>query len=612
MATHVPSDFFTRELDNAILNKQADIAIHSAKDLPYPLPAGLAVFCLTEGLTKTDSLVSRDRLTLAQLPQGARVGTSSPTRKRELLKIRPDLTIVSIRGTIQERIEQVETGHIDALVVATCALMRLNLEHLISEELCFDTHPLQGNLAIVGRSCDHERKAFFAQHDIRKQYGKVSLVGFGTGNPEWLTIEANRLLEEATQILFDDLTNHSFLEKYLAKKVYVGKRKGAHSLEQDAINSLMYRLATQGERVVRLKGGDPMIFAHGREEIDFLESRLVEVHVVPGITSALAFAATTHIPLTHRGMASSVAFVTGHTPENINQVKADTLVIYMGGTHLKTLAHNLLALNHPKEKPVALAHALSTPQQRIFLTTLGELQYTAPTLPTPLLIVVGDVVGLGLSDGSPQQTLYTGTTPPPVLPPNQRYVHTSVIQVDFFSDAHTRSRLIHTLKASPYIVFTSRYGVESFHQLLKDSPSLSILPNKKVISVGPTTTQSLIRHGISPFFESPTESATGIVTFFAQQQSKQEQILLPRSVQGIPYLPEELIKQGYTVHDVAVYGTSPNPLAQKVDLNLFNKIVFSSPSCVKAFVLLYGQLPTHCQLVARGESTYQELIKNIQ
>ena len=122
MDSTLASDFFTRELDEALLTGKADIAVHSAKDLPYPLTPGLQVIALTEGKDQSDSLVARDGLTIATLPPSSRVGTSSAQRKEELLKLRPDLVVIPIRGTIEERIAQVDSGHIDALIVATCAL----------------------------------------------------------------------------------------------------------------------------------------------------------------------------------------------------------------------------------------------------------------------------------------------------------------------------------------------------------------------------------------------------------------------------------------------------------------------------------------------------------
>ena len=183
MATGIAEDFFTRELDSAVLDGTADIAVHSAKDLPYPLPEGIELYCLTEASDKSDSLVSRCGTKLSDLPPGSRIGTSSSMRKAELLRLRPDIEVVSIRGTIEERIAQVDSGHVDALIVATCALQRLGLAHRAAERLPFKTHPLQGHLAVTGRCGRPELKARFGRHDMRRAFGRVTLVGFGPWRP---------------------------------------------------------------------------------------------------------------------------------------------------------------------------------------------------------------------------------------------------------------------------------------------------------------------------------------------------------------------------------------------------------------------------------------------
>lgn len=161
-----PDDMFTRELDAALLNGEADIAIHSAKDLPTTLHPDLEVIALYEATDKTDSLVSRNNFTLESLPQGSRIGTSSPLRKSELLSLRPDVQIMGIRGTIEQRIEQVHNGQYDAVIVATCALKRLGLESEIAQILPFATHPMQGRLAITARKNRQELKALFANGSI--------------------------------------------------------------------------------------------------------------------------------------------------------------------------------------------------------------------------------------------------------------------------------------------------------------------------------------------------------------------------------------------------------------------------------------------------------------
>ena len=233
-----PADMFTRELDEALISGRADIAIHSAKDLPYPLDDRLEVIALFPPFDQSDSLVSREHLTLAQLPAGSSVGTSSPMRRRELLALRPDLKIVGIRGCIEERVRQVRDGEIDAAIVATCALKRLGMEDDISEVLPFETHPLQGYLAITARRGRTDIKALFERVDVLHRQGHVTLVGFGPGDPELLTVKAVKALQQADVIFYDDLIGKDYLETLTAEKIYVGKRSGKHHAEQADIKAV--------------------------------------------------------------------------------------------------------------------------------------------------------------------------------------------------------------------------------------------------------------------------------------------------------------------------------------------------------------------------------------
>jgi uroporphyrinogen III methyltransferase/synthase len=601
------SDFFTRELDLALVSHQADISIHSAKDLPYPLPAELELFCLTEAADKSDSLVSRNGVRLFELPTGSRIGTSSKTRKEELQKLRPDLQVVSIRGTIGERIAQIDNGSIDGLIVATCALNRLGLSDRITEILPFKTHPLQGHLALIGRKEDSRLKDFFSQSDIRKEYGTVTLVGFGPGNADLLTIGGDMALSEADVIFHDDLLDKNFLEKYWGEKIYVGKRKGKHNFQQDEINELMYQSAIAGKKVVRLKGGDPMIFAHGREEIDFLKSRFVEVSVIPGVTSALALSAFTHIPLTHRNMASSVAFVTGHSAENVALVKADTLVIYMGGANVDGIAEKLVESGRNAETPVALVHNASLPDQQIFYSTLKELQFTVFKFPTPILIVVGEVVSFEKRYAPKANVLVTGTTVN--SPANaEKVTHTPLIKIAKNKELTAMSQFKKELNHYDWIVFTSRYGVRYFFEILDDLKiDIRTISNARIASVGSTTSKELRKYRFYPDIESSTESAEGLIHYFKQNNIIDKQILLPRSNKGLKPLSDQLAQLGNQVTDVPVYINTTNGDAEKVDTTLFRKIIFSSPSCVEAFVELYRQLPDNAQLIAKGPTTKRRI-----
>ena len=629
-------DFFTRELDEALLSGKADIAVHSAKDLPYPLTDGIEVIALTEGKDKTDSLVARDGLTLASLPQGSRVGTSSAQRKEELLRVRPDIEVVPIRGTIEERIAQVDSGTVDALIVATCALERLGLLHRATERLPFKTHPLQGNLAVTTHfssqftvlssqfsvhssqflrssrcSGEQARNSVLSSQleglDIRRRYGKVWLVGAGPGDPELITVKGQRLINEADVVFYDDLAfigdykpQNSNLKPQTSKWFYVGKRSGKHSHSQEEINELIYKAATEGKTVVRLKGGDPMVFAHGREEVDYLKSRLVEVEVVPGISSGVALASLTQIPLTHRGVARSVAFVLGHA-KDIPAPTADTLLYYMGGAKASEIAQKLLNSGRDENTPVAIVSNVSLPNQRSIYSTLGELRW-ATIHTTPVLIMVGEVVGL-----SSQRTVHSAQS-------ERVYDTTSTSPTPLITITHIPFKTMNIdLTQYDYIVFTSRHGVHHFFEEYdKGDNSLSLrrgvgrgLP--KVISVGTVTTGALRERGIEPFFESPTQSARGIINFF-RDKPRGSRILLARSDKGLKKLLWGLSQ--HEVTDLAVYTNTPNKEAVKQDLTQYDKIVFGSPSGVEAFRSLYTEEEINGYnglIIAKGETTYEAI-----
>ena len=608
-----PADIFTRELDESLLSNEADIAIHSAKDLPYPIPAGLEVIALFDAFDQTDSLVSRQNLTLRSLPTGARIGTSSPTRKKELLAIRPDVEVVSIRGTIEERIAQVDTGYIDALIVATCALKRLNLSQRIAEVLPFETHPLQGNLAIVARENRTDLKNIFAEKDIRRNYGKVTLVGFGPGNPDLLTLGGDKALEQADIVFHDDLLEQGFLEKYKAEKVYVGKRKDRHSFEQGEINRLILNAAREGKQVVRLKGGDPMVFAHGGEEIEYLQSNFVEVAVIPGVSSGIAVSSLTKVPLTHRGIASSVAFVTGHS-QNAQLPNADTVVIYMGGSNIRETAAKAIFDGRNPNTPVMLVYNVSRPDQQEFFSTLGELSGSDTKYPTPVIIVVGDVVSL--RNNAEQVVvkpnyLITGTQ-------KEHYeqigniIHQPLINIEAIWPNDALENEINRLGDYDWLFFTSRYTVNFFFEALeKFGKDDRVLAGLKIASVGRVTSAELKLHGIIPEIQATEESSVGLLKDFETNKIPVGRIFIPRSDIGLPVLPEGLRNMGWEVTTVSVYHNTYPENLKPLDLSNIPNIVFSSPSCVTNFLRLYGKFPEGKNYIFRGKETEKRFYEKI-
>jgi uroporphyrin-III C-methyltransferase/precorrin-2 dehydrogenase/sirohydrochlorin ferrochelatase/uroporphyrin-III C-methyltransferase len=236
--------------------------------------------------------------------------------------------------------------------------------------------------------------------------GRVALVGAGPGDPELLTVKALRLIGEAEVVVFDRLVSPEVLALIPpgTSRVYAGKAMGDHALVQDEINELLVGLARSGRRVVRLKGGDPLVFGRGSEEALHLARQGIPFEVVPGISSASGCATYAGIPLTHRGLATGVQFVTGHArdgrPLDHDWKKladpATTLVFYMGLTSLPVIARELMAAGLPAETPAAAIENGTTQRQRRVLGTLATLPSAVgeARLKAPTLIVIGRVVAL--------------------------------------------------------------------------------------------------------------------------------------------------------------------------------------------------------------------------
>ncbi len=225
--------------------------------------------------------------------------------------------------------------------------------------------------------------------DARLARGKVWIAGFGPGDPDLMTVRLHRILERADVILYDDLVRKSALERYRARRVYVGKRKHCHEMSQESINESLYREARAGRRVARVKGGDPFIFGRGGEEAEYLGRRHVPVEVVPGVSSANAAAAAFGVPLTQRLVSSSVTFRTLHGSTG----GLGTRVYFMGATRTRELAADLAAEGFPPGTPVALLRDVSGLGERGMTTDLAGL--AGFDIASPVIIIVGEAAGRG-------------------------------------------------------------------------------------------------------------------------------------------------------------------------------------------------------------------------
>jgi len=244
--------------------------------------------------------------------------------------------------------------------------------------------------------------------------GRASLVGAGPGDLELLTLKALRVLKRADVILYDQLVNPAILElaRRDARRVDVGKRCGRHPMSQAAINRLILKEARTGAHVVRLKGGDPSLFARGGEELETLRAAGIAVEVVPGISAAFAAAASLAVPLTHRGIARSLHLVTGHGADGGGLPEQDwrslvaaggTLAVYMGSRNLPELTHRLLAAGAVPQTPATAIENATLPNERRIERTLATIAeaVTGAGLDGPTLILIGEVLSLATACAEP-------------------------------------------------------------------------------------------------------------------------------------------------------------------------------------------------------------------
>lgn len=451
--------------------------------------------------------------------------------------------------------------------------------------------------------------------------GKVYLVGAGPGDPGLLTLKGKACIEEADVVIYDHLANPSFLQyaKEGSEIFYAGKEGGSHTLTQDQIQDLIVQHAKQGKTVTRLKGGDPFIFGRGGEEGLFLRDHGIEFEIVPGVTAASAVPAYAGIPVTHRGVASSVAFVTGHEdpakPESaIRWDKlaggVDTLVFFMGMKNLPEIVKNLTEQGRPRTTPVAVIQWGTTPRQRTLTGTLGDIQerVAASGLKPPAVIVVGEVVslreGLNWFEKRPllgRRVIVTRSRDQAseFVALLEKYgaeaIEFPTIQTVPAENYGELDRCIGEIESYHWLIFTSVNGVRYFMDRLdKAGRDVRDLKGIRICAIGPKTAEAVRRLGVRVDYQPGEFRAEGIIDGFPEKNLTGKRVLLPRADGAREILPEELSKMGAVVDAVVAYRTV-KPAGRKEEiLGLLKEkqvdvIAFTSSSTVKNFVDMFEE-----------------------
>ena len=410
--------------------------------------------------------------------------------------------------------------------------------------------------------------------------GTVYLVGAGPGDPGLLTVRGKQLLERADCVVYDKLVDPRILDfaPADAERVYVGKQANSttHCTPQARINRLLIDRASQGRIVVRLKGGDPLLFARGAEEAEALQAAGIVYEIVPGVTAALGAAATASIPLTHRFHASAVAFVTGHE-DLAKGSRLDwkalsrfpgTLVVYMGLTRIGEIATELIACGKPSSTPAALVEWGGGARQKVVSTTVGDLATSGPppALASPVLALIGEVCALRETLGWFERRPLFGQSVLVTRPARNsdsltsrleelgaEVIHQPVFRIEPTDDWGPVDRAIDSLERNDWIVFSSGNGVERFcDRLIELGHDMRRLGRSRIAVIGPGTDAGLRRYHLKADLV-PDEFRAEALAEAMRPLAPGKRVLLVRADRGRDVLRARLHEAGAQVESIVAY-----------------------------------------------------------
>ncbi len=452
--------------------------------------------------------------------------------------------------------------------------------------------------------------------------GFVSLVGAGPGDPGLLTLAGRDRLAAAEVVLYDRLINKDLLAyaPAAAELIYSGKSPSGKAMTQDEINAALVERARAGRRVVRLKGGDPFVFGRGGEEALVLAAAGISFEVVPGVTSAIAAPAYAGVPLTHRGLASSFAVVTGHDDDtkpgsavDLRRLATavDTVVVLMGAAALEGVARALIEGGRSPATPAVSVEWGTTAAQRSVSSNLERLaaDVRAAGLGAPLLTVVGDVASLrehsAWFDARPlfgKRVLVTRTREQASALSNllrragAEPVELPTIELVPVADDAPLAGLARGLEAAAYdwCLFTSANAFELIDAYLgRSGRDVRTFGRCRLAALGSATAAALERRGLRADLPASEFSSAGLLDAFAAQELQGRRVLLPRAAGGQARLVDGLRARGATLEEVVLYEARPPPTVDAEALSVLRNgridaATFASSSAVRNAATLLG------------------------
>jgi uroporphyrinogen III methyltransferase/synthase len=455
--------------------------------------------------------------------------------------------------------------------------------------------------------------------------GKVFLVGAGPGDTGLITVRGKQLIDSADAVVYDALANTALLppgarETGTPELYYVGKRGGAKdSVTQDEINALLVKLAREGKRVVRLKGGDPFVFGRGSEEAQALNDSSVSFEVVPGVTAGIAAPAYAGIPVTHRTLATSVTFVTGHedpakpgTQTNWSALAkaGGTIVLYMGVKTLAGISKALIDGGLPGEIPTAAIQWGTHAKQRTVVATLETIAAKAEVqnITAPVITVIGwSVVLRDELNWFEQRPLFgkrivvtRATQQAPILSEKLREVGAEVIEMPATQiarlDPTPLRGAIDNIGDYDWLIFTSQNAVGIFwEQLLGRSKDSRALAGLRIAAVGPATAGALLEHGITVDVIPERFVAEGLLEMLRERDDVAGKEVLYVTAEGArDLLPTGLREMGVEVRIIEAYRSIPDglgaqTLARAIESGNVDLATFTSASAVRGYIEAVGE-----------------------
>lgn len=468
--------------------------------------------------------------------------------------------------------------------------------------------------------------------------GIVYLVGAGPGDYRLISVKACDCIKEADTIVYDRLADDRLLSyaKKNVELIYVGKASSNHTMKQEDINQLLVDKAKEGKVVVRLKGGDPFVFGRGGEEALLLVENKIPFEIVPGITSAISVPAYAGIPVTHRGVATSFAVITGH--EDPTKAKSnmkwdklatgvDTLVFLMGVENLPHITSKLIENGRSAETPAAVIRWGTKLEQEVLVTTVGEAAKAVATkkMKPPAIFIVGDVVNLrehlAWFDNKPlfgKTVLVTRAREQASALTfklenlGAKCIEAPVIKITDPDSYAELDNAINQIADYQWLIFTSANGVEYFFNRLQEQGKDSRVINAKVVAIGVATAQALRNQGIIADIVPVEFVAEGIVEAIKAMVQTGDKVLIPRAKVAREVLPQKLRELGAIVDVATAYQTvigdvDKADIIAKIENKEIDLITFTSSSTVTNLIEMLGpeakKLINSCKTACIGPIT---------